>query len=120
MTKTMTLLGDPLSTNNIYRSHCRFGHPSVYMTPAGRALKESYRRQAMSQWEGKPAEGELGVSVTFFFKSGRRADIDNYSKILFDSMTGIAWLDDSQIRYASYEIRRDKSNPRIEVEILHD
>ena len=111
------LTGEPQSTNNIYRSHCRFGHPCVYMTANGKALKESYGWQAKSQWKDKPTILPVEIHIGFYFKTQRKHDIDNYSKILLDSLTGIVWRDDEQIWRATYSKWIDKKDPRIEIEI---
>ena len=112
------LLGQPLSTNNIYRSHSRFGHPSVYMTPEGKALKQSYQIQAKySLGNTKPFTGQIAMLVKLYFGDKRSRDIDNYNKILLDSLTGIAYLDDKQIFGLAIEKYYDKQNPRIEISI---
>lgn len=114
---TITLTGEPKSTQHIYRSACRGSFPSVYMTPEGKALKTSYQWQAKAQWRGKPLEGDIELWVTIYFGTKRKADIDNFSKLLFDSMTGIAYHDDNQISVLHIKRAYDKSNPRIEIEL---
>jgi len=111
------LLGVPLSTNHIYKSHCRFGHPSVYMTAEGKALKESYGWQAKSQFKEKPITGDVSLDVRIY-RAKKIGDIDNYNKILFDSLTGIVWEDDKQINELHIKKLTDKKNPRIEIELL--
>lgn len=111
--------GVPQSTNDLYKFTCRLGYPKVYMVKAGKDLKEVYRWIARTSWKGEPISGrKIALKVVLYFKDERRHDIDNYNKILFDSMNGIVWEDDSQID--ELEIRKtvDKSNPRIEVQVF--
>ena len=42
-------------------------------------------------------QDKFEVIVGFIFKDNRRRDVDDYIKIFFDSLNGMAWLDDSQI-----------------------
>lgn len=114
----VVLKGEPRSTSHIYKSACRGKFPSVYMSVEGKALKESYQRQAKSQFKRKPLARELEVWVTLYFGTKRKCDIDNFCKILLDSLTGIVWVDDSQIVELHTSKRYDKKEPRIEVEVL--
>jgi crossover junction endodeoxyribonuclease RusA len=41
--------------------------------------------------------GRVAVTVECHAPDRRRRDLDNLAKCLFDSLTGIAWEDDSQI-----------------------
>jgi Holliday junction resolvase RusA-like endonuclease len=111
---TITLEGEPRSTNKIYRH----GRGISYMSKEGKALKLSYQYQARTQWKGKPREDELEVWITLFFGTKRRADWDNFHKLSCDALTGIAWKDDSQIKDAHVSVQYDKERPRIELEIL--
>jgi crossover junction endodeoxyribonuclease RusA len=114
----IVLSGTPKSTNHLYKSHCRFGHPTVYMTADGKTLKESYQWQAKSQWGGKPTKKAVEVFIELYFDSNRKHDIDNYGKILLDSLTGIVWNDDNQIWKMMVCKMIDKNNPRIEIDIV--
>lgn len=115
---SITLIGSPRSTGNIYKTMCRGNFPRTYMTNEGKSLKESYQWQSKSQFKFPPILGDIEVSVHLYFGTKRRCDIDNFNKILFDSLTGIVWTDDSQIIRSVTEKHYDKYNPRIEIEIL--
>ena len=67
------------------------------MTAEGKALKEAYQWEARAQWKGKPLEGDIDVSITLYFGSKRKADLDNFNKLSLDALTGVAYSDDSQI-----------------------
>lgn len=108
------LTGNPQSTNTLYRRH---GHV-IYMTHEGRALKADYSRQAKAQWQRVPILTDMAITVGLFFKDKRRRDIDNWHKILLDSLTGIVWKDDSQIVDMRVTKVSGDENPRIEVEII--
>lgn len=116
----ITLLGEPKSTNHIYRYACRGNYPCMYMTKEGKDIKESYQWQLKSQkheYKGvydKPIKLEIGL---FFGRKGKH-DIDNYCKILLDSMSGIVYEDDSQIQQVTITKHYSKEKPRIEVYVL--
>jgi Holliday junction resolvase RusA-like endonuclease len=78
--KPIVLTGEPKSTQHIYRNTCRAGYSTTYMTPEGKALKEAYQWEARAQWNGKPLEGDIAVSIALFFGTRRRADLDNFNK----------------------------------------
>jgi Holliday junction resolvase RusA-like endonuclease len=94
------------------------------------------RKTASDQMDGQhPMKGMLEVAVQIYLPvpksmpkkyighalEGRiqpitRPDLDNYSKAILDSLTGICWLDDSQI--VSLSLRKLYSEkPRIEIQI---
>lgn len=91
-----------------------------------------------NQYMGQPMlEGALRAKVRFYIKPpqyiskvkknqqalideiipvGKKPDIDNYEKALYDSMSGIVFKDDGQI--ALHDVGKFYSlNPRIEVEV---
>ena len=91
-----------------------------------------------NQYMGKPIlEGALRATVRFYIKPpqyifkakknqqalldeiipvGKKPDIDNYEKALYDSMSGIVFQEDGQI--ALHDVGKFYSlNPRIEVEV---
>lgn len=109
----ITLLGNPKSNNHIYKTH---GH-IVYMTKEGKFLKEGYQFQAKTQYKGEPLEGKLEISIGLYFEDKRIHDIDNFGKILLDALTGILWIDDSQIVTQKVSKFYDKKLPRIEIEV---
>lgn len=109
----LTLKGNPLSTNNIYRKT----EYHVYMTEAGKSLKQSYFFQLKNQWKKKPLTGDIVLTVILYFGDRKIRDIDNYNKLLLDSCTGILWEDDKQIQEMHIYKKYDKENPRIEIQI---
>lgn len=111
------LKGEPKSTNHIYKSVCRGRFASVYMSQQGKDLKESYQWQVKSQWKKQPIKTDIDLRVELFFGVNRKHDIDNYNKILLDSMSGIVFEDDSQIQSLLIIKNFDKKNPRIEIEV---
>ena len=85
------------------------------MTQKGKDLKESYYYEAKNQWKKKPLTGKVTVNIILYFGDKRKHDIDNYNKILLDSLSGIVWEDDEQIQELNILKRHDKQNPRIEI-----
>ena len=112
------LKGEPLSVRGIYRSVCRGSFPTIYLSPKGKSVKEDYGWQAKSQWKGKPLECGIELKIDLYFGTKRRCDWDNFHKLSMDALTGIVWVDDSQIQKAIVTKGYDKDNPRIEIEIL--
>ncbi len=118
----LILKGNPLSTNQVYRSANRGGRCITYMSKKGKDLKYSYQWQARSQLFKAvdfplPNTGDLELTVDLYFGTKRRVDVDNYNKILLDSLEGICYEDDTQIQKLIITKHYDKNNARIEVEI---
>lgn len=114
----IVLSGDPKSTSHIYHYTCSQGLPRGYMTTKGHEIKEAYQWEAKSQWKAPPIESELRVRATLFFGTKRKADVDNFNKLWLDALSGIVWLDDSQIVELTTRKGYDKEAPRIEVEVF--
>lgn len=89
----------------------------MYMTAEGRTIKEAYQLEARGRWKRKPLKGDVELGIKIYFGDKRVRDIDNYGKLLLDSMTGIVYEDDKQINKMTVEKFIDTDNPRIEVEI---
>jgi Holliday junction resolvase RusA-like endonuclease len=115
--RKIVLSGEPKSTQHIYRTACRGRFPTMYMTPEGKALKEAYQWEAKAQWKGKPLEGDIAVSITLYFGTKRRADLDNFNKLSLDALSGIAYGDDSQIAALHIYRQFDHAQPRLEVTV---
>ena len=63
-----------------------------------------------------PLTGKLFAQVDIFRPSDR-GDADNYEKALWDSLQGILYHDDKQIKRHVITVHVDRSNPRAEVSI---
>lgn len=111
----ITLTGAPQSTNHLYKPSCKYGHPSIYMTHEAEKLKLDYQWEAKAQWRRPVFDGDVRVAICLYFPDNRRRDWDNWHKISMDSLTGIVWVDDSQIVEAKVVKAIDKKNPRIEI-----
>lgn len=81
---------------------------------------------AKEQYCGKPLINPLKVKISFHFKYSkakteepmpRKPDMDNLFKALFDSLTGIAWIDDSQIFEISARKLQNPTKNYISMEI---
>lgn len=74
------------------------------------------------QWEFKAAKGEMSatgaVDIHLRLFLSRDRDVDSCFKIVLDALEGFAYLKDAQVsRVIAYK-EVDKSNPRIEVDIM--
>lgn len=67
-----------------------------------------YALDAMKKARIKRLEGRLGVDITFYFKDGRRPDIDNCIKAILDGMEGVVYKNDKIIVQQFCRIERDK------------
>jgi len=74
----------------------------------------SYKHQVYLQLRNcEPLRQDVAVNFTVF-RPARRGDLDNYTKVLFDALNKLAWLDDSQVVEIHSFRDDDKSNPRVE------
>ena len=70
----IVLIGNPLSTNQVYRSANRGGRCIRYLTTKARDRKEYYTERARFQYDGEPLKCDLLVEVSLFFGDKRRRD----------------------------------------------
>jgi len=109
--------GQPLSTQTIYRSVCRGKFATVYMTPKGKAMKEYYQLEAKTQYKKEVSSEPLEMEINIFFKSKHKHDIDNFNKLILDSLQGIVYEDDNQIETIKIHKEICKDNPRVEINL---
>src|SRR4051812_13208226 len=86
-------------------------------SPEYREKKEVAETLLVAQWHGKAKlEGELTLRAQCYFPDHRKRDSGNYRKLITDSLSGIAYSDDSQLVSETW-VRAgiDRENPRIEI-----
>jgi crossover junction endodeoxyribonuclease RusA len=115
--KTIILHGEPKSTSHIYKITSRGRFASMYMSKEGKLIKDSYIKQGTLQWANKPLIGDIRIYIELYFGTKRKVDIDNFGKLLLDSLTGIVWIDDSQIVDMRIIKKYDKNKGRIEIDV---
>ncbi len=92
----------------------------------GRILLTAKYRQALAsasalagfQWKERPLKTSVSLAVTLYEPDKRRRDIGNYTKLIADALTRVAFVDDSQID--ELRLKRgglDRQNPRAEIEV---
>lgn len=64
----------------------------------------------------QPLAGNVCVTVDVY-RPIKRGDLDNYTKILLDSLNGWAYRDDAQIVELHASRHEDAANPRVEVSV---
>lgn len=111
----LTLIGNPISTQHIYKMSCRGGVPRLYMTEEGKNRKVDYGWQINQQYRGELIEDDIEIEIILFFGDKRKHDYDNFGKLLNDSLIGRILKDDSQIKKATIIMGYDKENSRIEL-----
>lgn len=84
-----------------------------------RAAKDTIQgiaRRAMQ--DTAPTDQPVSLHAKLYMPDARRRDATNNAKILNDSLQGAVYLDDTQIKSATYEHAGiDRENPRCEVTI---
>lgn len=113
----ITLGECPQSTNSLYRTTCNGGHPNTYMTRKGKRIKSDYVLEAQSQWSNNVTDEDIEIYIDFYFPTAHRRDIDNYFKIVLDSLEGVVYEDDSQIQKMTVTKDIDRDNPRVEITV---
>ena len=64
----------------------------------------------------RPFDGDVAVYV-HVYRARQRGDLDNFAKVLCDSLNGIAYADDDQITELHMFRHDDPKEPRVEVEV---
>lgn len=105
----------PPSANNYWRV---FRGVTV-VSPEARTYKANVKFRAMQQAaDGRvcPLAGEVVANVVVYRKR-RVGDLDNFLKVLLDSLKGVAFEDDSQVVEIHARREDDPSNPRVVVQV---
>jgi len=91
------------------------------MTKEANKLKTSYISQIKEQMEFQDFEwygtDEVCMTIHLYHGDRRKRDIDNYGKLILDSMNWLLFDDDSQIQSMMVCKYYDKHDPRAEIEI---
>jgi crossover junction endodeoxyribonuclease RusA len=111
--------GNPVSNQTIYKYACRGKHGIFYMTKRGKDTKLAYQIQAKNQWKRQLLTGDIEIKAEYYFKDKRKHDIDNFTKLWVDSLIGIVYQDDSQIKKLTIEKHYCPGDPRIEL-FIHE
>lgn len=82
----------------------------IVVTEEARAYKETIR---LLLAQCVPLKGDVCVNFTVF-RPAHRGDLDNYNKVMFDALQGIAYDNDNQIVEIHSFREDDKDNPRVE------
>ena len=80
-------------------------------------LKEEYICHCHKQYQGEIIPDAVEIEMRLYHGTKRKCDIDNFSKLVFDALTGIIYEDDSQIVKLGITKGYDKENPRVELDI---
>jgi len=101
-----------VSDNHLYgmRGKTRF------MYKEGKEWKENAQMIAKLKWKKKPTTKPLTMTINFYLKRDR--DVHGSGKLIADSLEGIVYVNDKQIKKMIFEKFIDKDNPRIEIEII--
>ena len=89
------------------------------LTREYREAKERARLLVASQTRRDPVLiGPVEVRLRFWMPDHKRRDPDNLLKLIHDSMSGIVYHDDHQIRRQVWEVAGvDRVDPRVEIEV---
>lgn len=108
----------PPSTNSLYRSV----NGRTILSKKGR----DYKREVvllLSKYglANKKLEDKFIVRVEYFPCDNRERDTDNYTKVLFDSLTKARfWLDDKQVKEHSVRIMPKADTAKVAVYVMQD
>lgn len=80
---------------NHYWKIAKGGHR--YISPEGRAFKKMVEVQAKIK-HFKVLEGDIEVVINWYKKGKMRGDLDNILKVILDSLKGLSYFDDSQVK----------------------
>lgn len=89
----------------------------TYTPKRTRDYEKLVRDLAALAWRGPPLTGPIAITFLFYRANARRADWDNISKSVSDSLQGVVYIDDNQICDAVIRKRIDRKNPRVEITV---
>lgn len=116
---TFTIPGDPYTKSRA--RHARLGNGRV-VTYTDKKTSEGMRLVASAyravRGAGEPSTGGFTVTLVFHVERRQRRDIDNYAKLVMDGLTGLAWVDDSQVTELHAKVIHQSAEPKTVVHLM--
>lgn len=96
----------------------RAGRARLITAPEYRVAKQGAEYAIKSQWKGQPMTVPVELVALVYVPDRRVRDNSNLSKLLLDSMSGIVYVDDSQVEDERWiKAGIDRENPRVEITV---
>lgn len=109
----MVIEGDPVT-----KGRPRHGRGGKTYTPAKtRIAQDAIGFMALNICHTPNETDDLSIDLMFATSTHRRQDIDNFIKLVLDSLNGIVWKDDTQITELHAHKMYDKEHPRTEIRV---
>ena len=109
----LVIPGEPVSKERPrFSSKTGHAYTPVKTRDAEKAIANRYVRES-----GKRFAGPVSLSIVFFMGTKRRKDIDNMTKLIQDSLNGIAFEDDFQVHELT-AVKRYTTPDRARAEIV--
>ena len=82
----------PVSVNAMYRAMGR----RIVLSAEGREFKKEMSAALQAQ-ATRMIQGPVALTVSFYFRTRHKRDVDNFAKATLDSLKGVIFMDDSDI-----------------------
>ena len=99
MIRSILIPGRPVSVNHMYRDGVgRNNRRTRFLTTEGKLFKQRVVASFLEKYGRRDVmEGRCLILVVYRWRDRRRRDVTNYDKALLDALSGLAFVDDSQI-----------------------
>ena len=114
---SFTVPGDPVTKARARVARTANGVRSYTPQKTKDGMAHVAARYRQARGPGTPGTRGFGVDMVFYVKTNQRRDVDNYVKLVFDGLNGVAWVDDSQVTEMKAKVVRVGDNPRSEVRV---
>lgn len=101
------------SVNHYWKSNGRHR----YISQEGRTFKQQVAQQAKHN-NCQLLEGDVEVVINWFKKGRQRGDLDNILKVIMDSLSGICYQDDKQVKSIIAKMWEKTGNDGVEIQVL--
>ena len=88
-----------------------------YISPEGKAFKQQVAWQAKRN-NFQVFEGDIEVIIHWFKKGRQRGDLDNILKVILDSLNGVGYQDDQQVKSITAKMWEQTGADGVEIRVL--